>query len=215
MNDNPFETRAREYDTWYDKFPNVFRSEILAIRAVLPPAGGWVEIGVGTGRFATELGIPMGVDPSEGMAALARRRGIHVVQGSAEALPIDSKSVDAVFFITTLCFVQDLQLALAQAFRILRPGGRCVVGLLPLDSPLGQLTLAHADKDVFFRHAHLRTRSEVFQALENAGFATQQKMQTLFGPPENFEVDVQSPIAGCDDGSFVAICASRGFCSSP
>ncbi len=168
-----------------------------------------MEIGVGTGRFAAELGIPMGVEPSEGMAALARGRGIHVVQGRAEALPIDSKSMDAVFFITTLCFVQDLQLALVEAFRILRPGGRCIVGLLPLDSPLGQLTLAHADKDVFFKNAQLRTRSEVIRSLQKAGFTTQQTMQTLLGSPERFEIEVQSPAGGHDSGSFVAICASR------
>ncbi|MCK5246788.1 class I SAM-dependent methyltransferase [Candidatus Bipolaricaulota bacterium] len=209
MDENPFELRAHEYDVWYDQFPNTFRSEILALCALLPPSGKRVEIGVGTGRFAAELGIPMGVEPAEGMAVLARGRGIHVVRGSAEALPMDSKSVDAIFFITTLCFVQDLHLALGEAFRILRPGGHCIVGLLPLDSPLGQLTLARADDDAFFRHANLRTKSKVFQALEDAGFTIGQTMQTLLGSPEKFEVEIQFPKTGHDRGSFIVLRASK------
>ena len=209
MNDNPFETSAHRYDSWYDQFPNNFSSEILAIRAVLPSEGKWVEVGVGTGRFAAELAIPLGVEPAGAMAALASRRGIEVIRGSAETLPLESSSMDAVFFITTLCFVQDLHLALSEAFRILRPGGHCIVGLLPLDSPLGQFTLAHADEDAFFRHANLRTKSEVFQALEDAGLTIQQTMQTLFGSPEEFELGIQSPISGCDSGSFVVISATR------
>ena len=170
MNDNPFETRAREYDAWYDEFPNVLRSEILAVRAVLPPPGQWVEVGVGTGRFAAALGIDSGVEPADAMAVLARGRGIEVICGRAEALPLDSESMDAVFFIATLCFVRDLDLALCEAWRILRPGGCCIVALLPLDSPLGQATHAHASEDVFFKHAQLRTRSEILGALRAAGY---------------------------------------------
>ena len=209
MNDNPFETRAREYDAWYDEFPNLFRSEILAVRAVLPPPGQWVEVGVGTGRFAAELGMHLGVEPAEAMAVLARGRGIKVICGRAEALPLESESMDAVFFITTLCFVRDLNLALCEAVRVLRPGGYCIVALLQLDSPLGQVTHAHASEDAFFRHAQLHTRSEVFRALRATGFTIRQTSQTLLGSPENFDLEIQAPISGHDRGSFIVICSSR------
>jgi len=215
MNDNPFETRAREYDAWYDQFPNIFRSEILAIRALLPPPGQWVEVGVGTGRFAAELGIHLGVEPAREMAVLARSRGIDVIRGSAEALPLDSESLDAVFFVTTLCFVRDLNLALCEAQRVLRPGGHCIVGLLPLDSPLGQITCSHTADDEFLRHAQLRTKNEVFRILRSTGFTIQQTAQTLLGPPENFNRKIQSPINGHDRGSFIVVCAQRVSRSSP
>ncbi len=215
MNDNPFETRAREYDAWYDEFPNVLRSEILAVRAVLPPPGQWVEVGVGTGRFAAALGIDSGVEPADAMAVLARGRGIEVICGRAEALPLDSESMDAVFFIATLCFVRDLDLALSEARRILRPGGCCIVALLPLDSPLGQVTHAHASEDVFFKHAQLRTRSEILGALRAAGFTTRQTVQTLLGSPESFDLEIQAPISGHDRGSFIVICSSRNTEPSP
>ena len=196
MRDNPFETRAREYDAWYDEFRNVFRSEILAIRAVLPPPGQWVEVGVGTGRFAAELGIRLGVEPAEAMAVLARGRGIEVICGRAEALPLDSESIDAVFFITTLCFVQQER-------------RRCIVALLPMDSPLGRITHAHASENAFFRHAQLRTKSKIFRALRATGFTIRQSVQTLLGSPENFDLEVQSPVSGHDRGSFIVICSSR------
>ncbi|MCK5248031.1 class I SAM-dependent methyltransferase [Candidatus Bipolaricaulota bacterium] len=207
MNDNPFETRAREYDAWYDEFPNLFRSEILAVRASLPPPGQWVEVGVGTGRFASELGIHLGIEPADAMAVLARGRGIDVTCGRAEAVPLDSECMDAVFFITTLCFVRDLNLALCEARRILRPGGCCIVALLPLDSPLGQIT--HASEDAFFKHAQLRTKGEVFRALRSAGLTIQQTVQTLLGSPEDFDLEIQTPISGHDRGSFIVVSSSR------
>lgn len=214
MVNNPFETSAFIYDQWYDSFPSIFRSEILALRALLPPPGKWVEIGVGTGRFAAELGIRLGIEPAEGMAAFARNRGIDVIRGIAEALPLESASMDAVFFITTLCFVHDAKAALAEAFRVLRPAGHCIVGLLPLDSPLGRITQAQAADDRFFNHAHLLTKEEAFDALEVAGFAIEQTSQTLTGAPEELEMCTPSQEAGHDRGSFVAVRATKASASS-
>ena len=207
--DNPFETNAHVYDQWYDDFPTIFQCELLALRALLPPPGKWIEIGVGTGRFAAELGIRLGIEPTEGMAVLARERGVSVIRGTAEAVPLESASVDAVFFITALCFVQDVQASFAEAFRILRPGGHCVIGLLPLDSLLGQVTRAHAADNGFFKHARLLTKAEVFHALNVAGFTLQQTSQTLLGPVERFEQCIPSQEKGHDRGSFVVLRAKK------
>ena len=215
MMDNPFETSASIYDQWYDDFPRTFQCEILALRALLPPPGEWVEIGVGTGRFAVELGIRLGVEPAEGMAALARHRGIDVIRGRAEALPLATASMDAVFFITTLCFVQDVHMAMVEAFRVLRPSGYCIVGFLPLDSPWGQVTQAQAADDRFFKHARLRTKNEVFDALEAAGFVIQQTSQTLIGSLEDLETCAPSQEEGHDRGSFIVLRAAKAAQSPP
>jgi ubiquinone/menaquinone biosynthesis C-methylase UbiE len=209
MSDNPFETSADVYDRWYDNFPRIFQSEILALRAVLPHPGEWVEVGVGTGRFAAELGIRTGIEPAEGMAILARRRGIDVIHGVAEALPLTSGSVDCVLFITSLCFVGDIETALEEAFRVLRPDGCCVIGLLPLDSALGQATQAHASEDHFFKNAHLRTKDEVLKALQTSGFELEQSAQALWGSPAGFEAELPSQKSGHDCGSFVAFRAAK------
>lgn len=207
--DNPFETNASLYDQWYDDFPNIFQSEVLALRALLPVPGTWAEIGVGTGRFAAELGIRLGVEPAEGMASLARQRGIDVIRGTAERLPLDTASLDAIFFISTLCFIQDLQRALNEAFRILHPTGHCIIGFLPSDSLLGEAVQAQATDDRFFKHAHLQSKSEVFDALDAAGFSIEGTAQTLLGSPEGFGACVPSQEAGHDRGSFVVLRAAK------
>jgi len=51
-----------------------------------------VSIGVGSGLFASKLGIKYGVEPAKGMADLARKRGIEVKIGSAEDLPFPEKN---------------------------------------------------------------------------------------------------------------------------
>jgi SAM-dependent methyltransferase len=205
MSADPFETHACDYDAWYDRHPNTFQSEILAVQALLPPAGRWIEIGVGTGRFAARLGILRGVEPAQAMADLARHRGVNVLRGAAEALPLESRSVDAVFFLTALCFVDSLSLSLSEAHRVLVPGGRCLIAHLPLDGPLGRLILAHAESDTFFRRAHLRTTREMCSALAAAGFMLEEAVQTLVGPPEEYEREVQPPVPGHDRGSFVVL----------
>jgi hypothetical protein len=52
-----FEKHAQEYDEWFDKNKPVYESEILALKDLIPREGTGLEIGVGTGRFATLLGI--------------------------------------------------------------------------------------------------------------------------------------------------------------
>lgn len=211
MPHNPFETHASVYDQWYEDFPAIFRSELVALRAILPPKGTWAEIGVGTGRFASELGIQIGIEPAESMAALARSRGINVIRGVAEAVPLESASLDAVFFITTLCFVENVQTAILEAYRVLKPAGHCIIGLLPRDSALGQATHAQAEQDLFFKDACLQTKAEVLCALETAGFSLQLSCQTLMGDPSTFAScrPVQEP--GYDRGSFVVFRASKAL----
>ena len=209
MHINPFETSADTYDKWYDDFPNTFRSEAIALKALLPPSGKWLEIGVGTGRFAVELGIADGIEPTEGMAQIARSRGINVCQGYAEALPLDAGVADAVFFITTLCFVKDVSLAMSEAARILRPDGTCIVGMLPRESVLGQMISTSPKSDMFFQHATLRSRYEVMQSMTQAGLRIETTLQTLCGSPSAFEDKVQIPQSGGERGSFVVIRARK------
>ena len=83
-----FEGKAAGYDSWFDENPLLLESEAEAIRQVMPEFRNGVEIGVGTGIFASRFGIGTGVDPSPDMGSWAERRGIRFVQGEAEALPL-------------------------------------------------------------------------------------------------------------------------------
>jgi len=212
--ENPFETHFREYDAWFDANRHVFESELLAIRAVLPSEGfdpaRAAEIGVGSGRFAAALGVPLGVEPADGIASLARARGVTVLKGVAEALPFDDASLDVGFLITVVCFLKDLALAFAELHRVLSVSGTAIVAFVPADSTFGRFYAARPSIDPFFRHARMRTRAEVVSELKRAGFLLTQSAQTLCDvAPARANEAIQTPRPGWDVGSFVVLRAAR------
>lgn len=81
----------------------------------------------------------VGVDPSETMVARARARFARAVgdgslalhRGTAEELPLADASVDATLSNNTVYFWRDLERGLAELHRVLRPGGRLVLGINP------------------------------------------------------------------------------------
>ena len=73
---NPFDYIAMEYDQWLDDNKFTLLSELEAVKYFKPAIGKGIEIGVGTGRFASELSISHGIEPSENMAMIAKQRGI-------------------------------------------------------------------------------------------------------------------------------------------
>jgi ubiquinone/menaquinone biosynthesis C-methylase UbiE len=99
----------------------------------LPEGSRVLEVGCGTGAVTRELaawpGVAevTGIDPSPTFLAAARRldppANVRFMEGDARALDFQDRSVDAVVFHTTLCHVPGPHLALAEAARVLRPGG--------------------------------------------------------------------------------------------
>jgi len=94
-----------------------------------------VDVGVGTGLLAREaaviVGDParlIGVDPSPGMVANARvPRGVRLLSGYAEQLPVEAAAADFVSMGYALRHVEDLATAFAEFYRVLKPGGRLCV----------------------------------------------------------------------------------------
>ena len=82
-----FDKYYKKYDAWYDRNKFVYLSELNTVRKVLPKREKGLEVGVGTGRFASALGIKFGIDPSRNMLKLTRQRGINERFGSGERLP--------------------------------------------------------------------------------------------------------------------------------
>lgn len=120
----------------------------LVYRRLAPaPQQRLLEIGFGGAelllRIAADLdgGRIDGVEISPEMIAAARRRarglglekttGFH--QGSVESLPFAASSFDAVCSVHTIYFWPDLPCGLAEIARVIRPGGRLVLGFSTAD----------------------------------------------------------------------------------
>ena len=103
-----------------------------------------LDVGGGTGRAVRALGIPerIVVDAAPGMLAEARRRGLRTVRGDAARLPFADASVDAVLIVDALHHVADQTGALAEAERVLRPGGVLVCREFDRATFLGLLLVA-------------------------------------------------------------------------
>ena len=204
----PFERYAEDYDAWFDSHPWAFRSEVEALRRFWPEEGEALEVGVGTGRFAQALGIRWGVEPSPAMRAMASRRGIEVTDGVAEAIPFEDGRFGALLMVTTLCFLDDPQRALAECRRVLRPSGLFVAGFVDARSDLGRQYQEHRSQSRFYGKARFWNVPEVAEAVMRAGFAAPHMVQTLFHPPGDLR-QMEAPKPGYGEGAFVAMAARR------
>ncbi len=165
-----FDERAREYDDWFDLNPGIFAAQVESLHAVFPSAGQGLEIGVGTGRFASRLGIQNGLDLSLPMLTIARKRGVDCVQGAAEDLPYRSGMFDRVLMMTVICFMDDFPRSFREIYRVLAPGGTFVVGFLEKNGEIARSEEARKPSGRFLRYATFRTGEEVARALEETGF---------------------------------------------
>lgn len=135
-----------------------------------------LEVGCGHGRTLARLatgpaGFLAGIDPSEVMVGVARRRlrraiasgRVEVALGRSDALPFPDGRFDAALAVHVLYFWPDAVVELREILRVLRPGGRLLLGYRPRDAE----TLAALPASVYT----LRSIEETEALLEKAGFA--------------------------------------------
>lgn len=204
----PFEQYASRYESWFSKHRFAYESELEAVRRQLPWGKNGIEIGVGSGRFAAPLGIKLGLEPSAKMRKIAHRRGVDVVAGVAEAIPFSDSTFDFALLVTTICFVDNLQVSFAEAYRILKSGGYLIIGFIDRDSPTGQAYKRYKRNNVFYREATFYSVEEVISVLKKTGFKDLTLSQTIF---KNLsDIDRIEPVKpGYGEGSFVVIKATE------
>ena len=129
------------------------RADLLSMLALLD--NGWTvgDLGCGTGQLAATLapfvGHVIAVDDSTAMLSAARKRlaehrNVTLERGRLEALPIDDGALDAAILFLVLHYVDDPAVALAEAKRTLRPGGKLLIAdMTPHDREEYRRTMGH------------------------------------------------------------------------
>lgn len=106
----------------------------LRKRALEGVAGTVLEIGFGSGtnleHYPHEVDLVLAVDPATVGRKLARKRlaaariPVEFIGLDGQSLPLDDDSVDNVVSSWTLCTIPDIDAALAEVHRVLKPGGQ-------------------------------------------------------------------------------------------
>jgi len=112
------------------------RQELVAYRSrIVPGADGRVlEIGIGSGLnlpfYSRNVKSLIGLDPSPKLLSMVQENlrpylpSVDLIEGSAETIPLENKSVDTIVTTWTLCSIPDVSRALREMHRVLSPAGR-------------------------------------------------------------------------------------------
>ena len=130
-----FSSSAGQWDRLRDELFGD-RFHLAAFAALADPAWTVGDLGCGTGQVSAALAPfvtrVVAVDESAAMLQAAKKRvqrfdNIELRRGNLEALPIDDGRLDAALMTLVLHHVPDPARALAEAARVVKPGGRVVI----------------------------------------------------------------------------------------
>lgn len=226
-----FDQYASAYDAWFLDNRNVLYSEVNLVASTLRNAGRVLSVGCGSGLFEKilrdEYGITVtdGIEPSTGMAEIARKRGLHVTIATAEEADFGCGTYDTLLFNGTPSYIGDLAGVVRKAYAALPAGGRIVLIDVPKESSYGLLyNLAKAlgtwDHPLLegcyppnpypielVKAAAWRTTAEKVALLEAAGFRDLTFAQTLTAHPLASNAEQEQPQPGYGKGDYVAVTA--------
>jgi ubiquinone/menaquinone biosynthesis C-methylase UbiE len=203
--------------------PEIERQRERTLEVIDPQHGDTiVDIGCGPGLLAHEMaaavsnaGRIVGVDSSSPMLELARNRcaqfsNVEFVECKATDLAVDDASADVVTCIQVLLYVADVEKALQEMHRVLKPGGRAIIMetdwrstvLHSHDEVLTEKIIEAWDKAV----PSPRLPARLFTLLRRTGFTSAQveaiPIQSTDCTPDGFSMAMmaQSAEAACEQG---------------
>ncbi|HCF7727641.1 TPA: malonyl-ACP O-methyltransferase BioC [Pseudomonas aeruginosa] len=170
-----FSRAAASYDAVAELQRGVGESLLSALPEGFSPRR-WVDLGCGTGYFSRALERRFGaaeglaVDIAEGMLRHARARGgaSHFIGGDAERLPLRDGSCDLLFSSLAIQWCADLPAVLAEARRVLRPGGVLAFSSLCVGT-LGELRDSWRVVDGFVHVNRFRAFADYLQHAAGSG----------------------------------------------
>ena len=140
------QNRTERWHRYWDKKSRSYDREMRFFERILfgdardwacsQASGDVLEVAVGTGlnldKYPTDVRLT-GIDLSEQMLDIARDRArelgctVELRQGDAHALPFDDASFDTVVCTFGLCAIPDIDAALDEMTRVVRPGGKLIL----------------------------------------------------------------------------------------
>jgi ubiquinone biosynthesis O-methyltransferase len=199
----------------------------LILRLIGPLAGLQVlDVGCGDGQLAASLarvGAKVSaIDTDARMLKAARRHfaatGVSVAlnRGSVEALPYDDNTFDIVLAVTVLCLVRDPRGAITQMTRVLKPGGRLILGELGRRSSWAVWRrcrgwLGHS----VWRSAHFFTEADLRELVRVSDLTVQTIRAAIFYPPLGWAATALAPIDSwfgkrfVSGGAFLTVIATK------
>ena len=228
-----FDEYASAYDAWFLENRNVLYSEVNLVASTLRDAGRILSVGCGSGLFEKilreeyDIRITDGIEPSTGMADIARKRGLEVTVATAEEADFGRERYDTLLFNGTPSYIGDLAGVVRKAYDALPEGGRIVLIDVPKESSYGIMynlakalgTWNHPLLEgvyppnpypiEFVDVAVWRTTAEKAALLEAAGFGELNFAQTLTRHPLCSNEAEEQPVEGYDRGDYVAVVARK------
>lgn len=202
-----YDQNWQEYDNWYDNHPAIYRSELNVLKKVIPLGIG-LEIGVGTGRFASPLSLRFGLDPSFNMLKLAEQRGVTVIQGIGENLPFKNESFNFALIVLTIWLVDNPLSVLKEAVRVLKKRGALILGILDRESSWGKYHMQKAAKSSYYQSPHFFSPDDILLILKDISLEFDAAFQTLIQPPPDIKYR-EEPKRGFGQGGFAVLKAIK------
>lgn len=226
---NSFDQYASLYDAWFMQNPNLLLSEVRLVARTLQGARHILSVGCGSGLFEKilrdDFGIDItdGIEPAEGMAEIARHRGVNVSVTTAEEGDFGNGEFDTILFNGSPSYIADLSPVVEKAYAALPQGGRLILIDVPKESGYGMMyNLAKALgswhhpllQGVFpdnpypiqlVKAANWRTTAEKTLTMLEAGFSDLEFWQTLTTHPLESDRVAEQPQPGHDKGDYVAV----------
>ncbi len=181
-------------------------TESLEQKRLLQLAGDVVgkrvlEIGCGDGellrRLVSDGADVTGIDVDQNMltVAIAKAPNARILRANACSLPFEADTFDLVFANTVLCLVPDRNIALTEAYRVLRPGGQLIVGELGLWSLWALIRrVKGALGSQLWRHAHFVTRRSLTIEFEQVGLTPVTCRGSVYYPPCGLAARLLAPL---------------------
>jgi SAM-dependent methyltransferase len=205
-----FDVYAKRYDAWYDEpfGKSAFNLEKACIESLCKNLRQpFLEVGVGTGRFAQALTIEYGIDISTGVLELATQREIIVVKGRGESLPFADSFFGGVFIVVTLCFVDKPIKILKEASRVMKADSAVILGLILKESPWASFYREKGEAgNIFYKIATFYNFEELKAMGKKAGLEIVEISSTMFQAPTESLLRFEHPKNGyCKEAGFVAV----------